>query len=115
MTAIRALDQNGDWEFGNGKSSYKRSQDALILNLQTKLKEWKFDCFFNNNAGVDYKNRLSKTNQKALLDQEIKKIIVGGQGILQLNSFESNINSNRKYTANFNVTTIYSSNVDIEI
>jgi hypothetical protein len=112
MTAIRALDQNGDWEFGRGLSSYKRKQDAIIQNLKTKLKEWKFDCFFAQNSGVDYNNRLSKTNQKSLLDQEIKRIIVSTEGVINLNSFESSVEV-RDYRADFNVTTVYSSNVGV--
>jgi hypothetical protein len=113
MTSIRALDQNGDWEFGRGLSSYKRTQNAVIQNLQTRLKEWKFDCFFAQNAGVDYNNRLSKTNQKVLLDQEIKTIIVSTIGIISLDSFNSSV-ENRAYKASFNVTTVYSKNVNIE-
>lgn len=114
MTSIRALDNNGDWDFGRGLSSYKRRQDAIIQNLQTKLKEWKFDCFFAQNSGVDYNNRLSKTNQKPLLDQEIKRIIVKTEGVLSLNSFDSNV-VNRAYKATFNITTIYSPNIEVVI
>lgn len=114
MTATRALDKNGDWTFGGSLSSYKIRQEAILQNLQTRLKEWKFDCFFALNSGVDYNNRLSKTNQKPLLDQEVKKIIVSTKGVLQLNSFESSVES-RRYSANFNVTTVYSSNINVEI
>lgn len=114
MTSIRSIDKNGDWEFGRGLSSYKKEQDAIIQNLKTKLKEWKFDCFFAMNSGVDYKNRLSKTNQKPLLDQEIKSIIVATQGVTKLNSFNSNV-ENRAYKVTFNINTIYSKNSDITI
>lgn len=114
MASIRALDKNGDWEFGRGLSSYKRSQEAVIQNLLTKLKEWKFDCFFAQNSGIDYKNRLGKTNQKRPLDQDIRRIIMSTDGVISLNSFDSTL-VNRNYKANFNITTVYSSNIDLEI
>ena len=75
MVAIRALDTNNDWEFGSGRQSYKTEQEAISLVIKTRLREWKFDCFFANNSGVDWKNRLSKKNQKSLLDNEVRKII----------------------------------------
>lgn len=113
MTAIRALDINGDWEFGKGFSSYKRDQKAIILDIETKLNEWKDDCFFAQNSGIDWKTRLSKTNQKTLLDNDIRRLIVSVEGVLKVNSFESSL-TNRDYTANFNITTIYSSNTDLD-
>lgn len=113
MTSIRALDNDGDWEFGKGKSSYKRDQKAIILNIDTKLNEWKTDCFFAQNSGIDWKTRLSKTNQKPLLDNELRRLLVGIEGVLKLNSFTSDL-TNRQYTANFNLTTIYSTNTDLD-
>ena len=114
MTAIRALDQNQDWEFGKGKSSYKNAQKAIILNIETKLREWDTDCFFAQNNGIDWKTRLGTTNQKALLDNEIRRLIVGVEGVLKVNIFTSSLTGNRKYIANFNITTIYSTNTALE-
>jgi len=113
MTSIRALDTNEDWEFGKGLSSYKRDQKAIILDIETKLREWQTDCFFAQNSGIDWKTRLSTTNQKALLDNDIRRLLVGVEGVLKINSFDS-VLTGRDYTANYNITTIYSSNTELE-
>ena len=113
MTSIRALDSDGDWDFGKGKSSYKRDQNAILQDVDTKLNEWLGDCFFAQNSGIDWKTRLSKTNQKNLLDNEIRRLIVAVVGVLKINSFSSDL-TNRDYSANFNITTIYSSNTDLD-
>ena len=113
MTSIRAIDSDGDWEFGKGKSSYKLAQNAIILNIITKLNEWKTDCFFAQNSGIDWKTRMTTTNQKPLLDNELRRLIVGVTGVLKINSFTSDL-TNRQYTANYNITTIYSTNTELE-
>ena len=109
MVAIRALDENDDWEFGSGRQSYKTEQAAISLIIRTRLREWKFDCFFANNNGVDWKNRLSKKNQKPLLDNEIRKIIANSTGVVNILSFESSLDSERQYKATFEIQTVYSS------
>ena len=36
---MRNLDENGDWTFGKGLSNYVYSQDSIILDVQTALRE----------------------------------------------------------------------------
>jgi hypothetical protein len=114
MVAIRSLDENGDWEFGKGRQSFKTEQEALKLIIRTRLREWKFDCFFANNNGVDWKNRLSNKNQKRLLDNELRKIIANSTGVVKILKFESSLDSERMYKATFDIQTIYSSVIRIE-
>jgi hypothetical protein len=110
---IRGLDQDDDWTFGNGKSSYKRSQLALNQNISTKLLEWKGDCFFDNDAGVDWKNRLEKRSQIPFLQDEIRTVILKVDGVVEVANLDLNFNStSRNLTVNYSVKTIYSTEVE---
>lgn len=107
---IRSLDKDNDWVFGKGKSDYKRSQLAFNQHLKTRLLEWKGDCFFDNNAGIDWKNRLDKRSQIPFLRNEIKTLILKTDGIKEVVELDINFNSiNRKLTINYNIKTVYSS------
>jgi hypothetical protein len=106
---IRGLDSNKDWTFGKGKSSYKSAQLALNQNLETRLLEWKGDCFFNNDAGVDWKNRLAKRSQAAPLQDEIRTVILKTDGVTEVINLDFDFNSiNRNLKLNYSIKTIYS-------
>lgn len=86
----RALDANGDWQFGRGLQSYKTERDALEQNISTRLKSWKNDCFFSMSDGVDYANLLDK-GTKALLDLDIKRCLLQTEGVLRIDSYSSTL------------------------
>jgi len=104
---IRALDENGDWTFGRGKSDYKQDQEALKQNIDTKLKEWVGDCFFNQNAGINWQTRLAAGNQKDRLEQEISSLILKVDGVVNVALLTVEV-ANRKFTVNYEIETIYS-------
>ena len=103
---IRNLDVNNDWTFGSGKQNYKSELDALELNIKTRLKEWKGDCFYSPDSGVDYYNFLD-VGTKDFLDMDVKRVILQSEGVLKINSYESTLNSNRSFSATATITTIY--------
>lgn len=110
---IRGLDQDGDWLFGSGKSSYKSSQLALNQNISTKLQEWKGDCFFDNDAGVDWKNRLDKRSQIPFLQDEIRTVILKVDGVVEVINLDLNFNStSRNLSVSYSVKTIYSTEIE---
>lgn len=110
---IRGIDINGDWEFGKGKNSYKTQQDAIAQDIQTKIYEWKNDCFFNQNAGIDWINRLDKYQESNLVE-EIRTLIVKCFGVVALNDFNYTL-QDRQIKINYNIETIYSSSVQEQI
>ena len=106
---IRALDSSGDWTFGSGKSSYKKNELAFNQDLATKLLEWKGDCFFNNDAGVDWKNRLDKRLQASPLQDEIRTVILKTDGIKEIVDLNLDFNSiSRNLTLTYSVKTVFS-------
>lgn len=103
---FRNLDSDGDWTFGKGKHNYVSEQEALKLNVKTRLLEWVNDCFFNMTAGIDYLNRLDK-GQRQNLENDIKSIILNSEGVTEITSFYTTLVS-RVFTAQYQVKTIYS-------
>ena len=104
---FRNLDSNSDWRFGHGLSDYISGEAAIALNIQTRIFSWLNDCFFDMGAGIDWNNRLGSKNQRNLLELDLRRIILQSYGVTGLVSFSTNI-TNRKFTANYNVQTIYS-------
>lgn len=51
---FRNLDKNGDWCFGKGRNSYLTGNEALMLNIKTRLLEFLGDCFWDTGKGIDW-------------------------------------------------------------
>jgi len=102
---VRALDTNGNWVFGRGKSSYKKGLDAIKQSIMTRLKSWKYNCYFAPEDGVDYNNYLD-IGTKDLLDLNIKNVILGTYGVIRITSYVSTI-SVRAITISCYVVTIF--------
>jgi hypothetical protein len=104
---IRNVDINGDWVFGKGKNDYKKDLEALIVDLKTRIKEWKFDCFFAEQNGIDYKSFLNK-GTKVFLDNDIKRVTLQTDGVLRINTFLSEIDPDtREYSVETSITSYF--------
>ena len=78
---FRNLDENHDWTFGRGLSNYTDRNNAIKLNIKTRLLSWLNDCFFAQDEGIDWYNRLGKKGQRALLEADIKKTIIESEDV----------------------------------
>ena len=108
---VRAIrkDEEGysEWTFGHSLSDYRTEQNQIIQDIYTALYEWKYDCFFALENGIDWYTRLGFKGQKALLDNDIVNLIQSRQGVLSVFDFNS-ILDNRHYSCRCNVFTEYS-------
>jgi hypothetical protein len=104
---IRALDSDGDWTFGKGKSNYRTGLDAIQANIRTRLREWKGDCFYSTASGVDYNNLLD-VGTETLLNNDIKRVILQSDGVVKITSYISDFDRiYRTLTVSCEVQTIY--------
>ena len=104
---FRNLDSDGDWSFGKGRNDYVSQNQAIGLNIKTRILSWVNDCFFDLNAGIDWLNRLGSKNQRALLELDLRRIILQSDGVTGILTFDSQL-IGRNFTANYSVQTIYS-------
>lgn len=108
---VRAITKNNkgysEWCFGHSFADYKKNQSQIVQDIYTALYEWKYDCFFALNSGIDWYTRLGFKNQKELLDEDIKTVINNRIGVLNLYDFNSTL-QNRHYSCSCKVFTEYS-------
>lgn len=104
---FRELDENHDWVFGRGLQNMTRENQAIGLNIKTRILSWVGDCFFDMNAGIDWVNRLGSKNQRALLELDLKRIILQSEGVTGIIAFDTSL-IGRKFSASYTVSTIYS-------
>lgn len=107
---VRNIDSNFDWCFGNSYTDYVKEAYAVAIDIKMRLQEFTNDCFFNLPKGIDWLTRLGSHNQKNLLDNDIQNVVLNTTGVLNIANFESSV-SGRKYTCNFNVYQVYSTDV----
>lgn len=105
---FRQLTALGDWTYGQGISGYATNDNAIGLNIETRLLSWKGDCFFSLDDWVDWLNRLDK-GQENNLTQELQNVILQSFGVVKINSFTAILNdTTRHYQATYNVETFFS-------
>lgn len=104
---IRNLDTAGDWRIGRGKQDFLTGLNALKLDLKTRLKSWRGDCFYSTGDGVDWNNYLD-IGTKDLLDRDIKRVTLQTPGILKIKSYESTLNrESRGLTVTMEISTVF--------
>lgn len=104
---FRTLDEDGDWQFGAGVGNYARDNEAIGLNIKTRLLSWVNDCFFDMPAGIDWVNRLGYKDQRGLLEQELKNVILRSFGVTGLLNFDT-VLLDRRFNASYNIITVFS-------
>lgn len=114
VRSIRKDENNySEWMFGHSLADYRSKQDQIMQDIYTALYEWKYDCFFALDNGIDWYTRLGQKNQKELLDNDIIETIRKRQGVLNLYDFTSTLQG-RNYTCSCKVFTEFS-NDEVEV
>lgn len=86
---FRGVDANGDWVFGKGRNSYLRDNEALMMNIRTRLLEFLNDCFWDMEKGIDWWTLMG--------GKDLKKILVDVQRTI-LRSYQVKRIVNLDYT-----------------
>ena len=108
VRAIRKDEDNySEWVFGHSQSDYKGGLAQIVQDIYTALYEWKYDCFFALENGIDWYTRLGFKGQKDLLDRDIQTVIENRTGVLNLSNFNSTLEE-RHYYCSCEVFTEYS-------
>jgi len=115
MMRFRKLDSSGDWTFGHGMSCVAEEENAIELEIATRVREWCNDCFFAMDRGIDYQNLLEVGQQKRLIFA-IKCVILTCYGVVGINKEpDILIRNGRNYFITYDVKTIYSDSFISEI
>lgn len=112
MAIARALNNNGDWTFGRGKSSYLKNDSSVKQNLETRLLEYKDDWFNNEDKGIDYNYYLSSKGTREDLENAIRFTILETEDVVEITSFYTEFQG-RQLTIVFEAKTIYNTILSI--
>lgn len=108
---IRAIDANGDWQFGLGIESYLSGEAAIGENIKTRILSFLNNCFFDMGAGIDWFTFFGVPGQAQATLLSIQAVILQSYGVVKINSMILNLNDQTRVAViTFNINTIYSQN-----
>lgn len=106
---IRKLKDDGDWAFGKGLSSYNIGDDAIGEDIQTKLKCFFKDCWFDQEFGVDWFRLLGTKGTLDEIKLTVRSVILRVEGVVKINEISALFDGEtRGLTIQYNADTIYS-------
>lgn len=104
---IRALDADGDIQFGKGVQSYLTGNDAIAENIKTRLLFVKNDCFFAMSSGIDWMRLLQQKGTQKEIELTCRAVILASYGVVKVNSLSISV-TGRKLSITYNIDTIFS-------
>lgn len=111
---IRMIDKDGEPIYGEGVSNYFNDNDAITMDIVTRLKSIVGDCFFDLEANMDWDNIIgSKNYSKERIDEDVKKVILDTEDVSNIISFNSYL-KDRVYYANIKILTDNASTLNIK-
>lgn len=106
---IRALDNENDVTFGQGKQNFLSGQNAIAENIQTNLYCFLRDCYFDIQKGVDWIRFMSVPTNAAEIKMSVRGTVLLCFGVTSINKLDV-IVANRKINISMNINTIFTSN-----
>jgi len=106
---IRALDTNGDITFGLGVQNYLTGQQAIAMNIKTRILSFLNNCVWDMQAGIDWFTFLKQSANAAQVQLAVKAVILQSYGVISVNNVSVN-SSGRNISLSYNINTIYTSN-----
>jgi hypothetical protein len=108
---VRELDEDQDWKFGYGKANYIKDNNAILQNVQTRLKSFKNDWFLDQDANIDWFNILGQKDTKETIIKEVERVTLQTEGVTRINLIEiTTDNKTRNAKINIDLDTIYTIN-----
>ncbi len=109
----RALDSNGDYQFGPGSSFLINTPQAVAQAILTRLRLIKGTWFLDTRVGFDTQQILGY-NTQSTRDLEIQRVITGTPGVNSITSYSSSVDG-RSMTVTATVDTIYGTTTISEV
>jgi len=107
---IRRIDKNWDWTFGNGIANYATDNEAVLQNVATRIKSFKYDWFLDNEANIDWFKILSMKDNEDIIKSEIERVVLESEGVIRIKSLEITKLDNRRILIELILDTIYEVN-----
>lgn len=104
----RALDENGDYTFGQGNGNFLVNSPACVAQaVKTRLLLLTGEWFLDTADGTPYaEDILGKSNQLTR-DSVIRARILGTEGVTEIVEYESSLSPNRDFTVTARINTAF--------
>ena len=105
----RKLTENGDYTFGmQGGNFYKNTPEAVAQAVKTRLGLIQGEWFLDTEAGTPYNSQILGAGMVATYDRAIQEVILGTQGVTEIVSYSSSVNSStRAASVECTINTVY--------
>jgi len=111
---FRQISQVGDWQFGQGRSSYFTREKAIAANIRTSLLFFLNDYFAAMNFGIDWWNLLGSKGPTAEANilLETRRMLASCYGVVRINSVTAVLDTpHRSFTIYYNVDSLFTRNI----
>lgn len=113
--SVRALDINGDWQFGRGKANYIDEKSAINQKVATRLKSFKNDNPLNMDDNIDWIDLLGRKGTENTILKEIERVTMQTDGVTEITSLEVTKTVDRVQSISLRYNTIYDDEETLEI
>ncbi len=112
---VRKQDGDGDMTFGQGGADYFVDEPSAVgQRIMTRLGLIMGEWFLDTTAGTAW-GKIVGRNNAATYDAEIKRVILGTQGVASIVSYASDLTAARKLTITATVATTYGTTETVTI
>lgn len=107
----RKLDDDGDYGFGQGQNNFHiNTPEGVAQAVMTRLKFWVGEWFADTSDGTGWTTDVLGKYTDHLFELMIRQRILSTQGVLRIDSFNSQFNGEtRTLSIQSTITTIYGS------
>jgi hypothetical protein len=105
--AVRRIDTNGDWTFGQGKANYAIGAEEVLQNVITRIQSFKNDWFLDTEQCIDWLNILSNKNNKKIIEDEIERVTFSTPGVRSIKQLYLIESTKRSASVYLKFDTIY--------
>jgi hypothetical protein len=106
---VRALDQNGDMQFGRGQQEFLiDSTQAVAQCIKTRFGLWQGQWFLNTNEGTPWLTMILGKTSKAVRTYAIQQRILGTPYVTGISDYVDSLQPDRQLTVSCTVMTAFS-------
>jgi hypothetical protein len=105
---FRSLDSSHDWNFGQGTESYVSGEQAIGLNIQTRILSFMGNCYFDMLAGINWFIYFGTPGKQQQTLLSVQAEILQSYGVTKVNSVTMNETDTGGVILTFNIYDIYS-------
>lgn len=105
---VRRLDNQHDWTFGNGFSSYASQSEAIAQCVQTRLWSFMGDWFLDLDHGLPWLEQMGRGVNLSEWEMRIKRHVLQTEGVSAITDYQADFDpENRKFTVTLAYRDIY--------